>query len=254
MGIDARPRRFRSFLLTLLGALAGAALVLAGAGASERALTVVELFTSQGCSSCPPADDHLGDLADRADVLALSFHVDYWDYIGWKDPFAKSAFTERQRQYQAFFNTRYVYTPQMIVQGAYQAVGSKRKEIAEQIEKSRAHPRLDVTLARAANEIAIRVEPSENSGVKVGDAAVWFVAFDDRHQTSITRGENKGRQLVNRHIVRRFDLVGTWNGVAFDARVPKPGRGEPGGDGFAVLVQSLATGHILGAARLAPSK
>ena len=245
MGIDARPRRFRSFLLTLLGALAGA---------GERALTVVELFTSHGCSSCPPADDHLGDLADRADVLALSFHVDYWDYIGWKDPFAKSAFTERQRQYQAFFNTRYVYTPQMVVQGAYETVGSKRADVAARIEKARAMPRLDVTIARAADEIAIHVAPVGTSGVKADDAAVWFIAFDDRHETAITRGENKGRQLINRHIVRRFDLVGTWNGAAFYARVSNPVRGEPGGDGAAVLVQSLVTGHILGAARLAPGK
>ena len=251
MGTVALPRMFRYLLLTLLGALAGATLASSGAGAGERVLTVVELFTSQGCSSCPPADDHLGDLADREEILALSFHVDYWDYIGWKDPFANPAHTERQRQYQTFFNSRYVYTPQMVVQGAYQAVGSKRGEIAEQIKKSRSRPRLDVTLARAADEIAIRVGPSGNSGVKADDAAVWFVAFDDRHQTAVARGENKGRQIVNRHIVRRFDLVGTWNGSAFDARIAVPAPGQPGGYGAAVLVQSLTTGHILGAARLA---
>ena len=254
MGTVAPPRMFRYFLLTLLGALAGVTLAPSGAGAGERALTVVELFTSQGCSSCPPADDHLSDLADREDILALSFHVDYWDYIGWKDPFANPAYTERQRQYQNFFNSRYVYTPQMVIQGAYQAVGSKRSEIAEQIKKTQSRPRLDVTLARAAGEIAIQVAPSGTSGVKADDAAVWFVAFDNRHQTAVARGENKGRQLVNRHIVRRFDLVGTWNGAAFDARIASPARGEAGGDGAAVLVQSLVTGHILGAARLAPDR
>lgn len=252
MGTGSPRRMFRFVLLTLLGALAGALTATSASQAGERALTVVELFTSQGCSSCPPADEYLGVLAERDDLLALSFHVDYWDYIGWKDPFAKSAHTERQRQYRNFFNIRYVYTPQMVVQGAYQTTGSKRTDVAERIEKARALPRLDVTLAREAGEIAIRVAPAGTSGVKAEDAAVWFVAFDDRHQTAVARGENKGRQIVNRNVVRRIDLVGTWNGAAFAARVAGPARGEPGGDGAAVLIQSLITGRILGAARLAP--
>lgn len=251
MGTGSPPRMFRFVLLTLLGALAGASLAPPGAGAGERALTVVELFTSQGCSSCPPADEYLGALAERDDLIALSFHVDYWDYIGWKDPFAKSAHTERQRQYRDFFGIRYVYTPQMIVQGAFQTTGSKRDEVAERIEKAKALPRLEVALAREADGIAVRVAPAEPSGVKAEDAAVWFVAFDDRHQTAVKRGENKGRQIVNRNVVRRFDLVGTWNGAAFATRVVPPARGEPGGGGAAVLVQSLVTGRILGAARLA---
>jgi hypothetical protein len=124
--------------------------------------------------------------------------------------------------------------------------------VAERIEKARALPRLEVTLAREAGGIAIRVAPAETSGVKAEDAAVWLVAFDDRHQTAVARGENKGRQIVNRNVVRRFDLVGTWNGAAFAARVSGSARGEPGGDDAAVLVQSLITGRILGAARLAP--
>jgi hypothetical protein len=238
-------------LATLLGALAGASLIPAGAGAGERALTVVELFTSQGCSSCPPADEYLGALAERDDLLVLSFHVDYWDYIGWKDPFASADNTKRQRHYQDYFNSRYVYTPQMVVQGAYQTVGSKRVEVAEQIKNAQAFPRLDVTLAREAGKIAIRIAPANDSGIKAEEAFVWLVAFDDRHLTAITRGENKGRQLVNRNVVRRFDKLGTWNGTAFDARVAAPAPDGPGGKGLAVLVQSLSTGRILGAARLA---
>ena len=237
-------------LTTLLGALAGASAIPAGAG--ERALTVVELFTSQGCSSCPPADEYLGVLAARDDLLALSFHVDYWDYIGWKDPFASAAHTERQRQYQNHFSLRHVYTPQMVVQGVYQTTGSNRSEIAAQIEKAKALPRLDVALAREAGGIAIRVAPAEESGIKAEDASVWFVAFDDRHLTAVARGENKGRQIVNRNVVRRYDLVGVWNGTAFAARVAPPSPGGPGGKGAAVLVQSLSSGRILGAARLAP--
>jgi hypothetical protein len=252
MATKAVSRTFRFVLLTLFGALAGAAVAPAAGAAGERPLTVVELFTSQGCSSCPPADEYLGVLAERDDLLALSFHVDYWDYIGWKDPFAKSAHTERQRQYREFFNTRYVYTPQMVIQGAYETVGSKRADVAARIEKARAMPRLDVALAREAGGVAIHVAPAGTSGVTAEDAAVWFIAFDDRHQTAVARGENKGRQIVNRNVVRRFDLVGTWNGAAFAARVAGPARGEPGGDGAAVLIQSLVTGRILGAARLGP--
>ncbi|MSO85035.1 MAG: DUF1223 domain-containing protein [Rhodospirillales bacterium] len=248
MGAESFLRVGRFILFALLAAPMAPSV----AGAGERALTVVELFTSQGCSSCPPADEYLGELAERDDLLALSFHVDYWDYIGWKDPFANSAYTERQRQYRNFFNTRYVYTPQMVIQGGYQAIGSKRPDVAERIEKARSFPRLDVALQREAGEIAIRVAPAGATGVKSEDAAVWFVAFDERHQTAVARGENKGRQIVNRNVVRRFDLVGTWNGEAFAARVAGPARGEPGGDGAAVLVQSLITGRVLGAARLAP--
>jgi hypothetical protein len=239
-------------LAALLGALAGASLIPSGVGAGERALTVVELFTSQGCSSCPPADEYLAVLAERDDLLALSFHVDYWDYIGWKDPFANADYTKRQRNYQNHFNTRYVYTPQMVVQGAYQTVGSKRVEVAEQIKNAQALPRLDVTLARAAGEIAVRIAPANDSGIKAESAFVWLVAFDDRHSTTVTRGENKGRQIVNRNVVRRFDKIGAWNGAAFDARVAAPAPDGPGGKGVAVLVQSSATGRILGAARLAP--
>ena len=113
-----------------LGLLAATAGVFASAAtAAERTLTVVELFTSQGCSSCPPADEYLAKLADRDGLLALSVHVDYWDYVGWRDPFASSLNTERQRQYQAFFNIRYIYTPQMVVHGAHQVIGSKQEEI-----------------------------------------------------------------------------------------------------------------------------
>lgn len=244
------PQRVWIALATLLGVLAGASSFSAGAG--ERPLTVVELFTSQGCSSCPPADEFLGVLADRDDLLALSFHVDYWDYIGWKDPFARAAHTERQRQYQNHFNLRYVYTPQMVIQGAYQTTGSNRLEIADRIEKSKALPRLDVALARKANDLAIRVAPAEASGVKAEDASVWFVVFDQLHQTAVKRGENKGRQIVNRNVVRRYDLVGVWNGATFDARVAAPSSADPGDKGIAVLVQSLSSGRILGAARLAP--
>lgn len=244
----------KSFHATWVALLASiAAFVSADARGGER-LTVVELFTSQGCSSCPPADEYLGALAERKDVLPLSLHVDYWDYIGWKDPFADAAYTERQRQYQKHFNARYVYTPQMVIQGAFQTVGSKRGEVEERIKSARALPGLDVGFAREAGGLAIRVGAAGGSGVAAESASVWLVAFDERHQTKIARGENKGRTIVNRNVVRRFDLVGTWNGAEVALRAADPAAGSSGGREVAVLVQSQSNGKILGAARLASGR
>ena len=128
--------------------------------AGFKPLVVVELFTSQGCSSCPPADEFLKDLSVRDDVLALSLHVDYWDYIGWKDPFAKPEFTNRQRQYAGVMRLRYVYTPQMVVQGIYQAVGSRRGDVLDFIEKAKAdtgNTRGLIDLARVNGDLRVRL-------------------------------------------------------------------------------------------------
>ena len=119
----------------------------------SKRLVVVELFTSQGCSSCPPADKFLTDLMARDDVLPLSLHVDYWDYIGWKDPFASPLFTNRQRQYASVMALRYVYTPQMVIQGVYQAVGSRRSEVLEMIEQAKAIVQVPISLSRKNGDI-----------------------------------------------------------------------------------------------------
>src|SRR5690606_23996855 len=108
-----------------------------GAAQAADRPVVVELFTSQGCSSCPPADRFLGELAARPGVIALGLHVDYWDYIGWKDPYARRAHTERQRDYSRTLNQRYVYTPQMVINGAFQAIGSDRAAVDGLIEEAR---------------------------------------------------------------------------------------------------------------------
>ena len=120
---------------------------IASAEAGERPI-VVELFTSQGCSSCPPADALLGELAKRTDVLALGFHVDYWDYIGWKDPYASKLATKRQRQYAETFKLSYVYTPQMVVNGVTESVGSDRAGIEAAVEKAKTRPAARIIMAR----------------------------------------------------------------------------------------------------------
>ncbi len=234
--------------LVLLFVLAAAPFSLA---AAERPLTVVELFTSQGCSSCPPADAFLGELAGRDDVLALSFHVDYWDYIGWKDPFASADYTRRQRDYSRKLGLRYVYTPQMVIQGAAHVTGSDRSAVLDRIEKNRALARLPVEL-RQGDDGAVRLSVADAParGEAAEEADVWLVVFDREHLTPVRRGENKGRKLRNYNVVRQLTRIATWRGKALAMAVTVPDMVPGGGQACAVLVQSTETGRILGAAAL----
>lgn len=232
----------------------------ARAGDGPKAMhpkAVVELFTSQGCSSCPAADAFLGDLAKRDDVIALSQHVGYWDYIGWKDPFALHEATDRQREYQRLFNLRYVYTPQMVINGAEQEVGSSIGPVNAKIEKAKSLVQVPVGIERDPKggvKIAIGAAPSAPAFEGGVDASVWLLAFDDRHDTTVKRGENGGRTLVNVHVVRKIAHVGDWTGGALTLAAQVPAKGEPGSDACAVLVQSKKSGRILGAAQIALAK
>jgi len=218
--------------------------------ADGKTLTVVELFTSQGCSSCPPADAFLGELAKRDDILALSVHVDYWDYIGWKDPFALPGNTERQHQYAGKFGLRYVYTPQMVIQGAEQATGSDRRKVLAKIDKARRLDRLPVTIARAGKGVRVTV-PGAPPGADAKDrAAVWLAVFAYERETAIRRGENGGRKLAYHNVLRNLVRIGTWSGRPLDIKSEVAAMSGDAFDGCAVIVQSQATGRILGAARL----
>ena len=203
--------------------------------------TVVELFTSQGCSSCPPADAFLGELAKRDDVLALAFHVDYWDYIGWKDPFADPVHTSRQRDYSSKLGLRYVFTPQMVVQGASSATGSDQTAVLGLIGRDRGMDRLEVKMSRDASGLVTASLPAAPGA---DEADVWVAFYDRKHVTSIKRGENGGRTLSNFNVVRKLVRIGSWRGQAMDI----PIRVMSEGDACAVLVQSVRTGRILGAA------
>lgn len=226
--------------------LAAAAFTPGAAPAGEKGLTVVELFTSQGCSSCPPADKLLGELSERDDVLALSEHVDYWDYIGWKDTFALPANGARQRGYAAQFQLRYVYTPQMVVGGAYQAVGSNRAEIEDMIRKAQAAPRVDIALKRTAEGAEV-VLPAHAVDDTVEVVAVFY---DRAHATKIKRGENRGNTLTYRNVVRKMMPVALWRGEARRIPIALP---KSLGEVCAVLLQTKATRRIIGAARIALS-
>ncbi|MGE0152590.1 MAG: DUF1223 domain-containing protein [Reyranellaceae bacterium] len=240
-------RLTRRALLTLPAAVGAAALAGAAPAQEARPVTVVELFTSQGCSSCPPSDAYLGELSKRPDVLALSFHVDYWDYIGWRDPFAAAQFTERQRGYARSLKQRYVYTPEMVVQGRGHDSGIDRGAIRDLIAEAQKpeHPRL-----------APRIVDRGAAGVSVALPAfqapqpcdVWLVTYDPEHRTKVLRGENRGRDLTNTNVVRSLALLATWDGAPTELRIAADRLGAA--RGVAILVQHPDLGPILGAAAL----
>ncbi|MEX2617477.1 MAG: DUF1223 domain-containing protein [Alphaproteobacteria bacterium] len=234
-------------------AFALAALFLAHAGMAPdvaageaKSPVVVELFTSQGCSSCPPAEAYLRELADRPDIIALELHVDYWDYIGWKDPFAAHAFVERQRNYSGNLGERYVYTPQMVIGGRTHAVGSDRSQVEAAIRSVRDQmsPGPSLVLSRDGDKIQVQI-----GAIDSGDTFdVYFVTYDAKHVTKIQRGENRGMTLINRNIVRTFEHIGNWVGKPLDLTVSLAGK--KGDGGCAVLVQEQDAGPILTAASL----
>ena len=215
------------------------------AGAGESRPVVVELFTSQGCSSCPPADALLGELAGQPGVLALSFHVDYWDYIGWKDRFASAQYTQRQRDYAAKLGLRYVYTPQIVIDGRHDVVGSHRRAVTRAIEQSAAAaPVVTVTL-QGDNDGRVALSAGQAPS---GGATVWLVTFDDAHETQVARGENRGRALTNVNVVRELRPLGTWTGEAKVFALELAAARSEGRGGCAVIVQQGRGGPVLGAA------
>ncbi|MGH6995756.1 MAG: DUF1223 domain-containing protein [Stellaceae bacterium] len=220
--------------------------------AAHPAPVVVELFTSQGCSSCRPADAYFGELAKRSDVIALGFHVDYWNYIGWNDPFAKPWATARQRQYQDDLKTRFVYTPQIVVDGAAEAVGSDDEKCDALIDaaKTKAEPRPTLALHwRADGALAVDVGSGESPAGQ--PATLWLIGYDSTHTTQVLRGENEGLTITDFHPVRSYSQLGKWAGWSAEFIVPAAKAKTLGDGGIAVLLQERGTGPILTAAEIA---
>jgi hypothetical protein len=208
--------------------------------AAERPV-VVELFTSQGCSSCPPANAYLNELSKgRRDVLALAFHVTYWDRLGWKDPFSLAAATDRQAAYGRRFGDG-SYTPEIVVDGAAGMVGSDRDEVGPAIENARRNGQTvaAVNVTRNGEQLAIEVGPGAGSG------RVLLIGFDREHTTAVRRGENSGATLTEANVVRSIRSVGQWSGGAL-----RLNERFPEGQDVAVLIEA-PDGRIIGATRLA---
>lgn len=238
--------------MLLGGAAAAAALSRPAAARTGNAGPwAVELFTSQGCNSCPPADAYLGRLAVRPDIVALSFHVDYWDYIGWKDPFASRETTERQRAYARVLKQRYVYTPEMVVDGIGHDTGRERGPIeallarAQAQSPARATPELSRTIG---GPLTIKLAGFPLDGRK---ADVALAIYDRRHTTPVRSGENQGRMLENFNIVRHLELVSRWNGTATSWTIGGERIGPT--QGVAVLVQHADHGPMIGCNKLEPA-
>lgn len=245
-------------MLKVVGAAAVAALSLFGAHtiawAGERLVGVVELFTSQGCKSSPAADANLVELAKRGDVLALGYHVSYWDYLGWRDTLANSDSTARQNDYRKAFETRAVYTPQAVVNGRLSVNGARRGDVEGALSTLGGSGKglvVDVSIARRGDSIVI----TTGDGTPVPEAHVSIVFYDLAKSVTIDSGENSGRQVQYVNPVTGVQVAGMWHGSRAVFELPAQEILRRGPGGFAVLLQAIETdgslGPILGAANFA---
>ena len=202
---------------------------------------VVELFTSQGCSSCPPADDVLRDLASEDGVIVLGWHVDYWDYLGWKDEFSRSENTDRQMGYRDRWNLRSLYTPQAVIHGEAQIVGSNERKIRMYVDQFQAEkPMLEIALSTSGDSADITVSALTS---RLPAADIFLVRITPEATTNIPRGENAGRTISYVNVVEEMTWIGDWNGRS-EINVHASFKG---GSKYVVLVQAKDFGPVLGA-------
>lgn len=221
---------------------------------AQRPNAVLELFTSQGCSSCPAADALLRRYAERPAVIALSLPVDYWDHLGWKDTLASPKHALRQKGYAKALGTGNVYTPQVVVNGAAQAVGSNEAEIEKAIyraTKDGGLRRVSVEAKADGDKLKIEIGPSGAGGAAETSGTVWLAVIEPRVDVEIKRGENRGRTLSYVNVVRELTPVGMWSGQPLKLELPSNAVLEAGRR-YALIVQASDGGRIVGAAWMAP--
>ncbi len=205
---------------------------------------VIELFTSQGCNSCPPADTLLGEYANNPNVIALAFHVDYWDYLGWRDPFALPIGKQRQLGYVQSLQLSSAFTPQSIIDGRTSMVGSDHRGLVALINEK--HDGISLSLTKASDTLTIVLPESESSN----SFDVSVVAYQTSASTSVPRGENSGHTLKEYNIVRFFKQLDPWNGHAAKLNMSLSAM-PSGANRLAVLIQKKNQGAIVGAAAIA---
>ena len=230
----------------------GLAAFIAANTPAMAASSVVELFTSQGCSSCPPADAIAGKLTSRSGVIVLSMPVDYWDYLGWKDTFAQHAFSERQRLYARERGDGQVYTPQVVVNGLQHAVGSEPDSIDAALAATAAKLRgkqVPIKLIPDASGLTIELGDAPK-GTSAAKADVVLADYKSSASVQIGRGENGGHKVTYYHIVRKLTSVGAWDGTAQSIHVANADLVAGGSDGCAVFLQNGSSGPILAAAEM----
>ncbi len=239
--VDAMFERLKIAVLAALG-LASVALS-APVAQAEGSMVVVELYTSQGCNSCPPADEVLSQLSGRDNVIALSLHVDYWDYLGWRDTFAQNQFTKRQNAYRDAWRKSVVYTPQMVVQGRGGIMGSSADDLTAAIAAAQqVEPPVRVTIERQGGMLKCRIEP----GPERVAGTVWIAKYTKSATVEISRGENAERTITYMNVVNSLNRIGSWAGLEpEEVAMPQP---EPG-EGVAIWIQAGEAGPILAAAK-----
>jgi len=208
--------------------------------------TVVELYTSQGCSSCPPADALMGQLVEnKKDILGLSLAVTYWDYIGWKDTFGSPQNDIRQAEYRDAMGARYVYTPQMVIAGQDHFVGSDSSKLIRHLEKYKGHAQQIPLVWQIEDNTAVISLPELEGG-----AHLWRMDIDAVQQVSIGRGENAGRKIAYYNVVRASKLIKSWNGKATKISLNLTDLEHQGRSGCAIIVQRGIGGPIVAALQI----
>jgi len=233
------------------GLISAALLLLAHSSANANPRAVIELFTSQGCSSCPTADKLLAELRADPSLIPLSLPIDYWDYLGWKDTLALPGHTARQRAYSHVRGDREIYTPQAVVNGIAQAIGSDRAGIEDAVGQSRNYPAslsVPLQVKVADDRVSVTVAAHERGDATGGE--VWLCALSRSVPVAIARGENRGRTITYTNVVRRWVKLGNWKGKSENFTVPVDAIKFDGVDAFAVILQSGSfekPGAIMGA-------
>jgi hypothetical protein len=231
-----------------------AGLLFAAAPAQADIKGVVELFTSQGCSSCPSADKLLGRYAERNDLLALSYSVDYWDYLGWKDTLASPDNSERQRNYAQARGDGQVYTPQVVVDGRTHAVGSDEAQIDQALATHPDGLPVHLSLASTGDAITVNIDAASRAAAEMPHATLWLVMYNRSVTVPIGRGENSGRTVTYTNVVRKLRPIAMWKGEAMSVDLPRSEVKRADVNRCAVLLQAETKdglpGPILGAATI----
>ncbi len=253
--------RYSILAASMISCLAALAMSDPAFAAKMEHPVVVELYTSQGCSDCPAADAYLGELTERKDVIALTFAVRYWDYLGWVDSFGTPENDQRQSDYvsrivqskkhqgRSLDNVR--YTPQMILDGRVHAVGSDRIAVAYEIERLRSEkPKTSIAVSAKVSGDSIVVTVDGKSGIAATSATLWLAYYSKKEKVSIRRGENRGKDVNYHNVVRQMTPIAKWSGERLEEKLPKTDLMNQGYDGCAVILQVNGNGPIIGAAAI----
>ncbi|GAB4576600.1 MAG: thioredoxin family protein [Rhodothalassiaceae bacterium] len=227
------------------------ALLLSQAALAGDRPVVVELFTSQGCPNCPPAQTMLSEIAERDNILVLSWPVDYWDFMGWKDTFARPENARRQESYNRALRQPGVYTPQIVVDGTFEVVGSRRESVRSRIAEARAVQRQDVSLALNEDDGFCVVEMPDAGSVHEGPVHIEAIYFRAEDKVSISAGDNRGRMMQYRNVVLMTRDLGIWSDSNRTLRIPVRDAMDAGADHMAILLHlGMREGPIVGAASM----